>query len=321
MGLGSLQADFGNGFPAMPLRSRMSTKNRRRIALMVETLEGRTLLSTTGRGIVAIEVPSNYISQQSSQLEVTLVRALVTDRSSLTVKFSATSGSPTGTAAEPDVTGQPFTSVRESVTFPAGQTTENVVVPINSQAENSGLVPIQLTAAIAGRTAKEKATTVYLASSLAAVPPTIIGVQRVAGGIAVTFSKPMNAATVEDIHNYAIRFSPNQNFNLEDLYGVGLIQTLSNSKTTIPIRRASYDPATNTVTLITNEPLGPNGSYQITNAPSLQSKKPRPYKAQPLTDLEGNALNEGGSFVGSFSITISKGKPYVAAPPVLYDGT
>jgi hypothetical protein len=299
----------------------MSTKNRRRIALMAETLEGRTLLSTTGRGIVTIEVPSAYISQQSSQLDVTLVRALATARSSLKVKFSATSGSPTGISAEPDVTGQPFTPVSESVTFPAGQTTENVVVPINSQAENSGLVPIQLTAAIAGRQVKATTTTVNLASSLAAVPPTIIGVQRVAGGIALTFSKPMNAATAQDIRNYAVRFSPNENFSLEDLYGVGLIQTLSTSKTAIPLRRASYDPATNTVTLITNEPLGPNGSYQITNAPSLQSKKPRPYKAQPLTDVEGNALNEGGSTPGAFSVTISKGKPYVAAPPVLFDGT
>ena len=303
----------------MSLRSRISLRNGRRIALLAETLEGRTLLSATGRGIVAIEVPSAYISQQSSQLEVTLVRPLVTDRSLLTVKFSATSGSPTGSNAEPNATGQPFTPVSQPVTFPAGQTTEDVVVPINSQAADSGLVPIQLTATTTGRPVKAITTTVYLASSLEAVPPSIIGVQRVAGGIAVTFSKPMDPATVEDIHNYAVRFSPNQNFNLEDLYGVGLFQTLSTSKTTIPLRRGSYDPATNTVTLITNEPLGPNGSYEISNAPSLLAKKPRPYKAQPLADVEGNILNQGGSG-GTFSITIIKGKPYVAAAPALFDG-
>ena len=116
----------------------------------------------------------------------------------------------------------------------------------------------------------------------------------VAGGFAVTFSKPMDPATVEDIHNYSVKFSPNQNFSLANLYGVGLIQTLSTAKTPIPLRRGSYDPATNTVTLITNEPLGPNGSYEISNAPSLLAKKARPYKAQPLTDLEGNVLNQGG---------------------------
>ena len=135
----------------------------------------------------------------------------------------------------------------------------------------------------------------YLASSLDAVPPSIIGVQRVAGGIAVTFSKPMDPATVENIHNYSVKFSPNQNFSLENLYGVGLVQTLNTTKTTIPLRRASYDPATNTVTLITNEPLGPNGSYEISNPPSLLAKKARPNNAQPLTDLEGNVLNQGGS--------------------------
>jgi hypothetical protein len=304
----------------MPLRSRISTRVGRRIALFAETLESRTLLSATGRQNVALEVPSAYISQQSSQLDVTLVRPLASARRSLTVNFSATSGSSTGISTEPDVTGQPFTPVSETVTFPAGQTTETVVVPINSQAANSGLVPIQLTAAFSGHPAMGRTTTVYLASSLDAVPPSIIGVQRVAGGIAVTFSKPMAPATVEDIHNYSVTFSPNQNFSLEDLYGVGLVQTLDNSRTTIPLRRGSYDPATNTVTLITNEPLGPNGSYEISNAPSLLAKKARPYKAQPLTDLEGNVLNQGGSG-GTFSITIIKGKPYAAAPPVLSDGS
>ena len=206
------------------------------------------------------------------------------------------------------------------MTFPAGQTTENVVVPINSQAANSGLVPIQLTASSTGRQARGNTATVYLASSLAAIPPSITGVQRVAGGIAVTFSKPMAPATVVDVHNYSVRFAPNQKFSLENLYGVGLVQALDTSKKTIPLRRATYDSATNTVTLIPNEPLGTNGSYVISNPPSLLSKKARPNNAQPLTDLEGNVLNQGGKGGGTFSVTISKGKPYAVASPVLFDG-
>ena len=136
----------------------------------------------------------------------------------------------------------------------------------------------------------------------------------------MTFSKPMAPATVEDIHNYSVRFTPSQKFSLQDLYGVGLVQALDTSKSTIPLRRGSYDPATNTVTLITNEPLGPNGSYEIANAPSLLAKRASPYKAQPLTDIEGNVLDQGGRAGGAFSISISKGKPYAAAPPVLFDG-
>jgi len=302
----------------MPLGSHVATKTGRRIALFAVTLESRTLLSAAGKPDVAIEVPSAYISQQSSQIEVTLVRAAVSAGRSLAVSFSAISGSATGNSAEPDVKSQPFSPVNETVTFPAGQTTLTVAVPINSQATDSGLVPVQLTAASAGRPAKANTATVYLASSLAVVPPSIIGVQRVAGGIAVMFSKPMAPATVEDIHNYSVKFSPKQNFSLENLYGIGLVQALNTSTTTIPLRRASYDPASNTVTLITNEPLGPNGSYDISNAPSLLAKKARPHKAQPLTDVEGNVLNQGGTGGGTFSITISKGKPYAAAAPVLF---
>jgi hypothetical protein len=331
LGLGSFPGRFWEWIPAMPHGLRISTRVGRRIALFAETLESRTLLSATGRPDVAIDVPSTYISQQSSQLDVTLVRAAATARKSLTVNFSATSGSVTAISTAPDTTGQPFTPVNATVTFPAGQTTENVVVPINSQAVNSGLVPIQLTASSTlvpiqltasstGRQARGNTATLYLASSLAAIPPSITGVQRVAGGIAVTFSKPMAPATALDVHNYSVRFAPNQKFSLENLYGVGLVQALDTSKKTIPLRRATYDSATNTVTLIPNEPLGPNGSYVISNPPSLLSKKARPNNAQPLTDLEGNVLNQGGKGGGTFSVTISKGKPYAVASPVLFDG-
>ena len=130
----------------MSLGPRKSKRDRRRTTFFAEPLESRTLLSATSRPNVVFEVPSTYISQQSTQLDVTLVRAAAAARKSLTVDFSATSGSLTGIAAEPDVVGQPFTPVNETVTFPAGQTTETVIVPINSQAANSGLVPIQLAA-------------------------------------------------------------------------------------------------------------------------------------------------------------------------------
>ena len=82
----------------------------------------------------------------------------------------------------------------------------------------------------------------------------------------------------------------------------------------IPLRRATYNPATNTVLLVATEQLGSKGSYQISSPASLLAKKARPGNAHPLTDLEGNVLDEGRS-EGSFAITISKGKPYSAAQP------
>jgi hypothetical protein len=278
-------------------------------------LERRSLLSTSAPGHqdVEIQVPSAYISQQSSQLDVTLVR---TDRSgkktdtkgSITVNFSATTSS--GAAV------QQFTPVTQSVTFPAGQATETVAVPINSSAANPGLVPIELSVTSSTRTVTGSKTTVDLASSANAIPPSIIGVQRVAGGIAITFSKPMNPATVQNIHNYAVKFSPNDNFNLEDLYGVGLVQALDNSPVKIPLRRATYNPATNTVLLVATEQLGTKGSYTISNPASLVAKKARPSDARPLTDTEGNLLDEGGT-KGQFKITIASGKPYSAVQPSL----
>jgi hypothetical protein len=126
----------------------------------------------------------------------------------------------------------------------------------------------------------------------------------------------MDPTTVANIRNYAVKFSPSQNFSLGNLYGIGLVQALDNTPRTIPLRRASYNPATNTVLLVASEQLGSKGSYQISSPASLHAKKARPADARPLTDLEGNVLDQGKSD-GSFSIRIGKGNPYVAAQPSL----
>ena len=106
-----------------------------------------------------------------------------------------------------------------------------------------------------------------------------------------------------------------------DLTGVGLIQQLTNGKQPIALRRATYDATTNTVLLVASEQLGLNGAYTISNAPSLRFPGSRPHKAQPLTDLEGNPLEEEDGGGGVFSINISKGHPYAAGAPVLSDGS
>jgi Bacterial Ig-like domain len=276
-----------------------------------------------GEQAVAIQVPSAYISQQADHLDVTLVRTARNRNSgSLTIDFSAAYGSlPAGSGAMPDVAGQQFTPVNQSVTFPAGVTTETVAVPINPGAPNPGLVPVQLSVTSESRAVRGSDETIYLATSPDAVPPSIVATERVRGGIAVTFSKPMGPKTVTNIHNYAVKFSPTQQFSLTELTGVGLIQTLDNTTASIHLRRASYDSATNTVTLVPNEQLGPNGSYTVSNPSNLLAKRGGPRKAHALTDLEGNPLDEGGSHLGTFSITISKGHPYAAATAVLWGGS
>jgi hypothetical protein len=312
---------LGMDFPIMPYNPRILP--RQRITLGAELLERRSLLSgaAPGHQDVAIQVPSAYVSQQSSQLDVTLVRTTPSghkdySKGSITVDFSATSVPTGGTASASDAPAQQFTAVNQSVTFPAGKSTETVAVPINSGAPNPGLVPIQLAVTSSARQVKGSSTTVSLASSAAAIPPSIIGVQRVAGGIAITFSKPMDPATVANIHNYVVKFSPKDNFSLENLYGVGLVQALDNTPVKISLRRATYNPATNTVLLVATEQLGPNGAYTISSPASLLAKKPKPSNAHPLTDVEGNVLNQGKTD-GAFSITIGKGKPFAAVAPTL----
>jgi len=307
------------------------------VSLEAEPLEHRTLLSSSSvsphskelQGIegVAIVVPSTYVSQQASQLDVTLVRAPGRGRGHvegpLTVDFSAEEGAvPADNPTSPATTAQQFTPVNQSITFPAGQATVNVVVPLNSGASNSGLVPIALSVDSPSRPMDKTSTTVYLASSPSAVPPEIVYVHMIKRGIAITFSKPMAPATVKNIHNYAVKYSPSQQFSVEDLTGVGLINTLNTMSQPIALKRAIYDPSTDTVTLIPKVSLPASGRYQIKSPASLAAKRDRPYKARPLTDLEGNAINPGGSPVaGTFSISISKGHPYVATQPTLSDGT
>ena len=191
--------------------------------LQAEPLEHRTLLSGSSVAqAVAIQVPSTYVSQQADQLNVTLVRTAAAGHSRnlgpVTLDFSATDGSlPAGSAVDNDDVGQQFTPVNESVTFPAGVTTETVVVPINSGAPNPG----------AGARAAQRHFCVAqgarqrrddLSRDQPRCRPAIDRRRAgVAGGIAVTFSKPMDPTTVENIHNYAVKFSPSQKFSLDGL--------------------------------------------------------------------------------------------------------
>jgi hypothetical protein len=276
---------------------------------------------------LAIQVPSAYVSQQAKEVAVTLVRSAAGGHSRalgpVTIDLSASPGTlPPGDLPVENVASAQFTPVKESITFPGGVTTETVMVPVKySGGAMTGLVPVQLSVTSSSSRVRGSNETIYLANGQAAVPPSIVAVQRVAGGIAVTFSKPMNPATVENVRNYSVRFAPSQNFSLEDLTSVGLVETLNKSKTPIGLRRASYNAATNTVTLVPDEQLGSMGSYTISNPPSLLAKKNRPKKAVALADLQGNPLEQGGSAGGAFSITISKGNPYAAAVPVLSDGS
>jgi hypothetical protein len=98
----------------------------------------------------------------------------------------------------------------ESVTFPAGASTETVAVPIISSVAMPGPMPIDLSAASTSPSvAVASAEEVVGLSSPDATPPTITGVQlvtqgKVASAVVHGFSKPTAPATVAKIHDCRI---------------------------------------------------------------------------------------------------------------------
>ena len=197
-------------------------------------------------------------------------------------------------------------------TFPAGQSTETVAVPINPGAANPGLVPIDL--AVTSRRGQVKGSSTTVTWRAARTPfRRRSSVSRESPAESpITFSKPMDPATVAEHSQLRGQvFARRRISALKTCTVVGLVQTLDNTTKKIPLRRATYNPATNTVLLVATEQLGSKGSYQISNPASLLAKKPRPSNAHPLTDLEATCSIKGEE-AAAFSITIGKGKPYAA---------
>ena len=190
-----------------------------------------------------------------------------------------------------------------------------VDVPIHSGAPNPGLVPIALSVESQPRT---RAWSQYHGVSRGGpddVPPSILYVHMIKRGIAITFSKPMAPATVTNIRNYAVKFSPIAEVQPCRLGGCRPDPDARQHVATIALKRAVYDPATNTVILIPKVSLSSaSGTFQISSPASLSSKRANPHKAQPLTDAQGNVIDSNGSR-GEVLDHDQQGHPYVAAQP------
>ena len=201
-----------------------------------------------------------------------------------------------------------FAPVSESVTFPAGVSTETVTVPITSSAATPGMAEIWLTTTAFTSSyftvmqGEPVCTALY--SSPAAVPPSITDVHlvthgKLASAIVLGFNQPMAAATVENIDNYRILSRPSSSFDqsfLSGLFGGG-----SGTETTVtksfPIAAATYDPSTSTATLRLKRPTKASSLYQLTSA--------YPVKGHVLTDLDGQPLAQANFATGGeFTIPI-----------------
>jgi hypothetical protein len=257
-----------------------------------------------------------YVSQQAGGFDVTIERDDLGGQpdpiaAPLTVAFSAAL-SPTTPGGQPIAApasaAAPFTPVSESITFPAGVTTESVHIPVDAGAANPGSVPIGLFVTAPGYSA---AASLQLVSGPAVppTPPAITNAHLVlhggrASGIAITFSAPMSPAAVANVHAYSVHSWRNQTYY--DYFGLTHWKSLTGVP--IPLQAAPYDPSTHTVTLIPRSPLKTSDLITIQNAPHRGA-------STTLSDLQGTALTMTYP-VGAPSIRAVYRRGLLSVPPV-----
>ena len=206
-----------------------------------------------------------------------------------------------------------------------------MTIPTNAGAPNPGEVDVNLTitpidpppgAAVQGGPLELR-----IMAPDATTPPRIIGVAGTPDGIQLMFSKPMNPVQASNVHNYAVRETLTTTSGTDDFLAsaVGILARdgsfgggVSTSKSTmsVPLRSANYDPADFTVTLIPKRKLPALGSesgdlpsFVVTPGSPAKTSAPlrhRSSSAQGLTDLDGNAINQGNK-PGKFRIVVSFG--------------
>lgn len=266
----------------------------------IEGLETRALLA--GR-VMAPPAPSQVgfvgnppdgsvdVSQQSSSATISLWRT--NTQSTLQVQVT--------TVPSPAV-GVNIGAVNQSVTFAPGQKEVSLSVPIIAGAPNANEVDAELALTPINPPANLQnlgPLDVKIMANDALIPPTIVGAQRTSKGIELTFSKPMNPASVTQVQNYLLHGTAVHTTNTNDVLAavfLGQWGGLGNHTYSgrIRIRSASYDPGTQTVTLVPARPI--DHSTALVVLPGIQTKTPkRPRKhtpqPQPLTDVQGNPIN------------------------------
>jgi hypothetical protein len=301
------------------MSSNLSRKSRRRWCgcVQIELLEVRGLLSgavsgsdVQNLGVTAtldVQAPADVNQEQGAFTVTMTLQTLVKQgptvafqNAALDYPLTVDLGASLASAGSPGI----FEPVNESVTFPPGVSTETVSVPINSTVATAGPVTIDLSA----KTSSSSVLPIGPPQSLAlygtpdAIPPTIMGVQPITKGsrtsaIAITFSKPMAPSTVENIHNYVVTSWPKTQYQWDVFSRVGLSDPTANMNVgTFPIKAASYDPGTSTVTLTLTRPTRSSSLYAV--------KSPRTLAGHELTDSEGHPLAEPDGARGTFSVAL-----------------
>ena len=295
---------------------------------------------------LSIESPTSFVSQQAGDLNVTVVLATdstttsyppesslgraITNASKTSVPILAASPvavtltakaapySGPAVSATAAASTSKFTPFSTSLTFVPGVTTQNVSIPIPAESASAGPVQIELNATTATTGIAADSVPVFVVDSPEQLPPSIASVHLVgisgmhAAGITITFSKPMDPATVQDVHNYSISsLGMSAGVNLPFVIAAPLnwFSDYSGPSPLIehtPIKAAVYNPATDTVTLIPRHPLESATKYSVTSPTKLAG--------HVLTDQDGNPLFDGDPYNGTFSSSVSRNPSETQAP-------
>jgi hypothetical protein len=251
--------------------------------------------------VVGFAELSNVVSQQSDTATVTLYNGWL-------ARGAGTPQASTGplqvrlaTAPSPAI-GVNLQAVDQIVTFVEGEDRKSVTVPIITGAPNSGEVDVTLTLTLVEGPPDlvvESPAVLRIKASSDVIPPTIVGSQVTSKGIELTFSEPMDPTRVQNTANYFVQSTTKKNRDPGDILGDLFLgkwggSGQSNSTTErIPLRSVTYDPTTQTATLVPKRRLNPLARLTISSSPQTKrSARPgqRSQLAHQLTDLAGNAI-------------------------------
>ena len=275
--------------------------------LQVEPLEGRLVLSvgfSTGYYTVSDHAGTATITLSDDGISGTADQAVL-----------SVSG---GTA----VPGVDYTPETKTIHFAAGQTTQTVQVPVipGNPLEGTRVVDLTLSATAGGPPTAE--AYILITHNSDTTPPTVTSAKVLTKGsnvtgFVITFSKDMAPGPVQDVNNYAVA-NPRSFRVLRGLDYAYYAQT-------IPLKSATYDPATHSVTLTPAGKVQKALFFQISDPGTfaelslmgqLLKSKTQPSPSQllmqpsPITDTTGNPLDAlgGGTPNGHFSTIAASGR-------------
>lgn len=273
--------------------------------------------------------PTQLATQQDGQAIVTVSGYVPPGTSPLQVLVATDPTSP--------AVGVNVGAVNQTITFASGWSEATVTVPILAGAPNPGEVDVLLT--LTPITPAPNLVTfgpleLRVMASQDLIPPKIISVRGTPRGIVLKFSKPMDPVAASDVNNYSVhvrKTSTKTNAFLMPLRKIAFLPPLSvlttplamaaprigeigistsTSTHTVPLRAAQYDPATNSVTLVTRRKLNySSGALTVTQGEQAKGSGPQgvPSSSGPgLTDLAGNPIN-GWTTPGRFMFPVFKG--------------